>query len=109
MAGTTNIPILDRLRDAPYGAYAIDLDQTIVFWNAQAEDILGHEAARDYAPVRGWETTRIGGQGSMMLVEVSKADRPSHHQALLVATQSRTQGSNVLERHRHVESDGSHV
>ena len=44
MDRTTNIPILDRLRDAPYGAYAIDLDQTIVFWNAQAEEILGYEA-----------------------------------------------------------------
>ena len=36
--------LLDRLESAPYGAYAIDLDQNIVFWNAQAERILGHKA-----------------------------------------------------------------
>lgn len=29
--------------DAPYGAYAIDLDQYIVFWNCQAERILGYK------------------------------------------------------------------
>ena len=46
MAKTTRIPtsILDRLRSAPYGAYGIDLNQTIVFWNAQAEEILGYKA-----------------------------------------------------------------
>ena len=36
--------LLDRLGDAPYGAYAIDLDQNIVFWNPQAERILGYRA-----------------------------------------------------------------
>lgn len=36
--------ILERLRDAPYGAYAIDLSQTIMFWNVEAERILDHEA-----------------------------------------------------------------
>ena len=36
--------IFDRLQDAPYGAYAIDLSQTIMFWNAEAKRILGHEA-----------------------------------------------------------------
>lgn len=36
--------ILDRLRDAPYGAYGIDLNQCVVFWNAQAEEILGYSA-----------------------------------------------------------------
>lgn len=36
--------ILDRLRSAPYGAYAIDLNQTIVYWNEQAEQILGYKA-----------------------------------------------------------------
>ena len=34
--------LLDRLQSAPYGAFAIDLDQTIVFWNRRAERILGH-------------------------------------------------------------------
>lgn len=32
---------LERLESAPYGAYAIDLEQNIVFWNSQAERILG--------------------------------------------------------------------
>ena len=36
--------LLKRLEGAPYGAYAIDLDQEIVFWNAQAEQILGYDA-----------------------------------------------------------------
>lgn len=45
----TNMPpvptsLLDRLEGAPYGAYAIDLDQNIVFWNSQAERILGYRA-----------------------------------------------------------------
>ena len=38
--------ILDRLQDAPYGAYAIDQSQTIVFWNTEATRILGHEARK---------------------------------------------------------------
>ena len=38
--------LLERLESAPYGAYAIDLDQNVVFWNSRAERILGH-AARD--------------------------------------------------------------
>ena len=29
---------------APYGAYAVDLNQTILFWNSSAERILGHKA-----------------------------------------------------------------
>ena len=36
--------LFDRLESAPYGAYAIDMDQNIVFWNPQAEKILGHRA-----------------------------------------------------------------
>ena len=36
--------LFDRLESAPYGAYAIDMDQNIVFWNPQAEMILGHRA-----------------------------------------------------------------
>ncbi len=35
--------ILERLATAPYGAFAIDLDQNIVFWNPRAERILGYE------------------------------------------------------------------
>ena len=36
---------LDLLDDAPYGAYAVDPDQTIWYWNPAAERILGHHAA----------------------------------------------------------------
>ncbi len=32
------------LKDAPLGAYAVSLDQTIVFWNRAAERMLGHTA-----------------------------------------------------------------
>ena len=32
------------LNVAPYGAYAVSLDQTILFWNRSAERILGHTA-----------------------------------------------------------------
>ena len=39
-----DLTILERLSGAPYGAYGVDLDQTIVFWNAQAEVILGYAA-----------------------------------------------------------------
>ncbi len=34
--------LLERLEAAPYGAFAIDLDQNIIFWNAKAERILGY-------------------------------------------------------------------
>lgn len=46
MTGTTRFPenILDRLQSAPYGAYAIDLSQKVVFWNRQAEMILGYSS-----------------------------------------------------------------
>ncbi len=37
--------VLEALIDAPDGAYAVDMDQAIVFWNASAERILGHKAA----------------------------------------------------------------
>ena len=33
---------LDLLEEIPYGAYAVDLDQTIRFWNQAAERITGH-------------------------------------------------------------------
>ena len=32
------------LNEAPYGAYAVDMRQTISFWNRSAERILGHRA-----------------------------------------------------------------
>lgn len=41
-AAQTPANIFDRLEGAPYGAYAIDLDQSIVFWNSEAERILGY-------------------------------------------------------------------
>ena len=38
--------ILDLLSAAPYGVYAVDVSQTIVFWNRSAEQILGHKASQ---------------------------------------------------------------
>ena len=32
------------LSKAPYGVYAVDMSQTILFWNRSAERILGHAA-----------------------------------------------------------------
>ena len=32
------------LSKAPYGVYAVDMSQTILFWNRSAERILGHTA-----------------------------------------------------------------
>ena len=40
---TTN-GILDMLNRAPYGAYAVDMSQVIVFWNRSAERIVGFKA-----------------------------------------------------------------
>ena len=42
----TSVPasLFDKLESAPYGAYAIDLEQNLVFWNSQAERILGYMA-----------------------------------------------------------------
>lgn len=34
--------MLDLMNDAPYGVYAVDMDQKIVFWNHSAERILGY-------------------------------------------------------------------
>ena len=34
--------MLDMLNEAPYGVYAVDMEQRIVFWNSAAERILGH-------------------------------------------------------------------
>ena len=36
--------IFDPLSLAPYGAYAVDMSQTIVFWNHSAERLLGHKS-----------------------------------------------------------------
>ena len=36
----------ELLNQAPYGAYAVDLSQRILFWNRAAERILGHRADR---------------------------------------------------------------
>ena len=35
--------MLDLMNEAPYGVYAVDMDQRIVFWNDSAERILGHK------------------------------------------------------------------
>ena len=37
--------IFGLLSLAPYGVYAVDLSQSIVFWNRSAERILGHKSA----------------------------------------------------------------
>ena len=34
--------MLALMLEAPYGVYAVDMDQRIVFWNSAAERILGH-------------------------------------------------------------------
>ena len=34
--------LFNLLQEAPYGAYAVSVDQTILFWNRAAERILGH-------------------------------------------------------------------
>ena len=34
--------MLSLLNEAPYGVYAVDMSQTILFWNRSAEQILGH-------------------------------------------------------------------
>ena len=36
--------MLSLLNEAPYGVYAVDMSQTILFWNRSAEQILGHTA-----------------------------------------------------------------
>ena len=36
--------MFELLREAPYGAYAVDMRQTILFWNPEAERILGYRA-----------------------------------------------------------------
>ena len=50
--------LFDRLDTAPYGVYAVDLSQTVVFWNSRAEQILGYGAdevlgRKCYEVVRG--------------------------------------------------------
>ena len=35
--------MLDLMNKAPYGVYAVDMDQKIVFWNHSAEQILGYK------------------------------------------------------------------
>lgn len=40
----TTTGIFDMLDQAPYGAYAVDMSQTITFWNRGAQGILGHRA-----------------------------------------------------------------
>ena len=47
------------METAPYGAYAIDLEQNIVFWNSEAEQILGYVSQdvlgrKCYQVVRGF-------------------------------------------------------
>ncbi len=37
---------LDTLNGVPYGAYAMDMNRTILFWNRSAERITGHKQAQ---------------------------------------------------------------
>ncbi len=36
--------MLELMNDAPYGVYAVDMEQKIVFWNRSAERILGYKS-----------------------------------------------------------------
>ncbi len=56
--------LLSVLKTAPYGAYAVSIDQTIVFWNGAAERILGHASEdvlgrRCYEVVAGLSSTGL--------------------------------------------------
>ncbi len=44
MATNPRVIGLDLLSDAPYGAYAVNLNQIIWYWNPAAERITGHKA-----------------------------------------------------------------
>ena len=44
MTSVPAFPALNLLNGVPYGAYAVDLSQTIRFWNQGAERITGHKA-----------------------------------------------------------------
>ena len=44
MKASPAIPGLSLLGDSPHAAYAVDLDQTVRFWNRSAERITGHKA-----------------------------------------------------------------
>lgn len=44
MNDNTATPGLVLLDNSPYGAYAVDLTQTIRYWNRSAERITGHKA-----------------------------------------------------------------
>ena len=45
MSCGVSVSVFAHLRNAPYGAYAVDLNQTIVFWNLEAERMLGYSAS----------------------------------------------------------------
>ena len=46
MATKPTVTGLDLLNEASYGAYAVNLAQTIRFWNQSAERITGHRAGK---------------------------------------------------------------
>ena len=56
--------ILGLLADANFGAYAMSLDQRIVFWNRGAERILGHQAD-DVLGRRCFEVVTAPAQGGL--------------------------------------------
>ena len=84
--------LLDVLAEAPYGAYAIDMGQRIVFWNDSAERLLGYNAdevlgRRCYDAVGGvaeGEAMRCGGNCSV--VQWSKRGRIAPSQTLTIRT-----------------------
>ena len=57
--------LFDSLSSAKFGAYALTVDQTIVFWNAEAERILGYSAA-DVVGRRCYEIGSVGISGECL-------------------------------------------
>lgn len=54
---TPTLTGLELLEEVPYGAYAVNLAQTIRFWNRSAECITGHRA-QDVIGLRCFEVLR---------------------------------------------------
>ena len=77
------------LSKAPYGVYAVDMSQTILFWNRSAEWILGHTAEeavglRCYEVLQSLETGQIAGELNLssytVLNHIRNASRKLHSQ-----------------------------
>jgi PAS domain S-box-containing protein len=84
--------ILELLAEAPYGAYAIDMNQKIVFWNKGAERILGYSASDVlgrgcYQLLGGKTEDRSGCESNCNVIVWARSGRiaPSH----TICTQSK--------------------